>query len=137
VLKITVLAGTVASAGSEAATRATDTTRVSSGVLTGTWTGVLSGSAGRSIRRERITLVVNARETAGTWRVSAVCHGRLTLKSISGDSHHYRRLLASGASCLGGDIDCLWRTGVNLYDSVTPRPGGYVRSGTLRRVPNR
>jgi hypothetical protein len=113
------------------------TKRVSwSGVLTGTWAGVLTGSAGGSIRRERITIVVNARQTGGSWKVSPACHGRLTLDSVSGGSHHYRRRVASGASCLGGDIDCLWRTGANVYDSVTPRRGGYARSGTLRRVRN-
>jgi hypothetical protein len=113
------------------------TTRVSrSGVLTGTWKGTLSGSAGGSIRRERILIVVNARESAGRWKVSSTCHGSLTLDSVSGGYHHYRRRVASGASCHGGDIDCLMRIGANLSDWVTPRPGGYARGGTLRRVRN-
>ena len=113
------------------------TARVSrSGPLTGTWKGTLVGSAGGSIRRERIVIVVNARQNAGRWQVSSTCHGSLTLESVSGGSHHYRRRVASGASCAGGDIDCLWRTGATVYDSVTPRPGGYARSGTLHRVRN-
>ncbi len=106
------------------------------GLFTGTWKGTLSGSVGGSVRRERIVIVVNARQSAGRWRVSSTCHGSLTLDSVSGGSHHYRRRVASGASCTGGDIDCLWRTGATVYDSVTPRPGGWARSGTLRRVRN-
>jgi hypothetical protein len=138
VVIVAVIAGTIAAAGSTAAPRMTGTAQSSrSGVLTGTWTGVLSGSAGGSIRRERITIVVNARESAGSWKVGPTCHGSLTLHSISGGYHHYRRRVASGASCLGGDTDCLMRSGANLYDSVTPRPGSYSRSGTLRRVRSR
>jgi hypothetical protein len=105
-----------------------------SGVLSGTWKGTLSGSAGGSIRRERILIVVNARQNGGRWKVSTTCHGSLTLDSVSGGSHHYRQRVAAGASCPGGDIDCLWRTGANVYDSVTPRPGGYAFSGTMHRV---
>jgi hypothetical protein len=114
------------------------TTRVSrSGVLTGTWTGTLSGWARGSIRRQRILIVVNARESAGRWKVSQACYGRLTLDSVSDGYHHYLRRVASGLSCRGGDIDCLMRIGAKLYDSVTPRPGGYALHGTLHRVRNR
>jgi hypothetical protein len=114
------------------------TGRVSrSGVLSGTWRGTLSGSAYGSVRRERILIVVNARESAGRWKVSRTCHGSLSLDSVSGGYHHYRRRVASGASCLGGDIDCLMRVGANVSDWVTPRPGGYARNGTLHRVRNR
>jgi hypothetical protein len=136
VIAVVLVLATVA-AGFAATPSMARTTRASgSGVLTGTWTGVLSGSAGGRIRRQRITIVVNARQSGGSWKVSPTCHGSLSLESISGGSHHYRRRIASGASCRGGDIDCLWRTGVDVYDSVTPRPGGYARSGTLRRVRN-
>jgi len=82
-------------------------------------------------------IVVNAAESAGTWKLSATCHGRLTLDSVSGGYHHYRRRVSAGATCAGGDIDCLMRLGANVYDSVTPRPGGATVSGTLRRVPHR
>jgi hypothetical protein len=82
-------------------------------------------------------IVVNARESAGRWKVNPTCHGSLTLDSVSGGYHHYRRRAASGATCLGGDIDCLERVGANLGDWVTPRPGGYARNGTLHRVRNR
>lgn len=107
-----------------------------SGPLTGTWSGTLSGSVGGSVRHERIRIVVNARENGGSWTVSASCHGRLTLDSISNGYHHYRRHVASGApaSCHGGDVDCLMRMGAGLYDTVTPRPDGWGRNGTLRRV---
>ncbi len=81
----------------------------------------------------RKLIVVNAHESAGRWKVSPTCHGSLTLDSVSGGYHHYRRRVASGASCLGGDIDCLMRTGVNMSDWVTPRPGGYALNGTLHR----
>ncbi|MBV8079596.1 MAG: hypothetical protein JO186_04380 [Actinobacteria bacterium] len=98
--------------------------------LAGTWTGVIAGHPGY-----RMVIVVNARETGGSWRVSAACQGSLTLQSISNGYHHYLRKLASGATCAGGDVDCLKRTGVNLYDAVTSHLGGaWDTSGTLRRV---
>ena len=132
-----VLVGATAAAGSAATPSRASTARVSrSGVLTGTWRGTLSGSAHGSIHRERILIVVNARESAGRWKVSPTCHGSLTLDSVSGGYHHYRRHVASGTSCLGGDIDCLERVGAKISDWVTPRPGGYARNGTLHRVPN-
>ncbi len=106
------------------------------GALAGTWAGVLTGSSG-SVRGERIAIVLNADERAGTWKLSTTCHGRLTLDSVSGGYHHYRRRLAPGATCAGGDVDCLMRVGANLYDSVTPHPGGGASSGTLRRVRHR
>ena len=66
--------------------------------------------------------------------ISATCRGPLTLDSISGGYHHYLRKLARGATCAGGDIDCLKRAGANLYDSVTSHLGGeYDSAGTLRR----
>jgi hypothetical protein len=102
------------------------------GSLAGTWTGLLTGSS-RSTR-EHIVIVVNAAESAGTWKLSTTCHGRLTLDSVSGGYHHYRRRLAAGATCAGGDVDCLMRVGANLYDTVTPHPGGAAVSGTLRRA---
>jgi hypothetical protein len=132
-----LLGGVIAAVGSAAKPSMASTARVSrSGVLSGTWTGTLSGTDHGSIRRERILIVVNARESAGRWKVNPTCHGSLTLDSVSGGYHHYRRHVASGASCLGGDIDCLERTGAKISDSVTPRPGGYARNGTLHRVPN-
>lgn len=130
-----VLAGAIAAVGYAATPSMATTTRVSaSGVLTGTWKGTLSGSAHGTMRRERILIVVNAHESAGRWKISRTCHGRLTLDSVSGGYHHYRRHVASGASCLGGDIDCLMRNGTNIFDSVTPRPGAFALTGTLRRV---
>lgn len=103
--------------------------------LTGTWTGVLSGHPSSGNRGGRIVIVVNARETGGSWRLSATCHGPLTLDSISNGYHHYLRKLAPGATCAGGDIDCLKPAGANLYDAVTSRLGSaHDLSGTLRRV---
>jgi hypothetical protein len=134
---IAVLLVAATAAGFAATTGMAKTARASqNGPLTGAWKGTLSGSVGGSLRRERILIVVNARQRAGRWKVSSTCHGSLTLDSVSGGSHHYRRRVASGASCTGGDIDCLWRTGPDVYDSVTPRPGGFARSGTLHRVRN-
>lgn len=115
-----VLAG-VAAGASHAATP--------HGPLTGKWTGVLSNGT----QKERITMTINGRQTAGTWKVNASCHGTLTLDSISGGSHHYRRHIASGSTCAGGDIDCLSRTGAKVFDNITPRSGGWSRSGTLHR----
>jgi hypothetical protein len=125
-LAVAALLATITATGSTAAPQ--------SGVLSGTWVGVLSGSVNGTTRHEKIRLVINSGETGGSWRVSAACHGRLTLDSISGGSHHYRRHLASGGSCHGGDIDCLWREGTKIYDNITPRPGGWSRNGYLRRA---
>lgn len=102
------------------------------GPLTGTWSGYIAGGYGR---RQRIVIVVNARETRGTWRLGARCYGTLTLDSISSGYHHFLRHRGRGAHCAGGDIDCLKRAGRNLYDAVTARRGGaWDSSGTLRRV---
>jgi hypothetical protein len=80
-------------------------------------------------------IVVNARQTGGSWKISATCYGQLTLDSISNGYHHYLRKVARGASCTHGDVDCLKRVGANVYDAVSPGPGGgYDISGTLHRV---
>ncbi len=100
------------------------------GALTGTWKGVLTDGT----KKEPIILTIGSREVAGTWKVSASCHGKLSLDSISGGSHHFLRHLASGSTCKGGDIDCLWPQGTTIYDNVTPRTGGWSRNGTLHRV---
>jgi hypothetical protein len=102
-----------------------------SGPLSGKWSGYIgSGSA-----RQRMQITVNSRETAGTWRISASCSGTLTLDNISDGYHHFRRHVASGASCAGGDVDCLKRAGADLYDAVTSHLGGsWDTSGTLKRA---
>jgi hypothetical protein len=88
------------------------------------------------VTRHHIRVVVNARQTGGNWRISSTCHGPLTLDSISNGYHHYLRKLARGATCAGGDIDCLKRVGRDVYDAVTSHKGGeYDSSGMLRRVP--
>ena len=80
-------------------------------------------------------IVVNAGETGGSWKLSATCHGPLTLDSISSGYHHYLRKLVPGATCAGGDVDCLKLVGANLYDAVTSHLGGaFDLSGTLRRI---
>jgi len=105
------------------------------GRLTGTWSGEIIGQPGSGVTRHHIRVVINARETGGSWRISATCHGPLTLESISNGYHHYLRKLALGMSCAGGDVDCLKRAGANVYDAVTSHLGGeYDSSGTLRRV---
>lgn len=107
----------------------------SGGPLTGTWSGFIAGSPGSGVKRHHILIVVNARENGGSWRLSATCRGPLTLDSISNGYHHYRRHVARGSTCAGGDIDCLKRVGANVYDAITSRRGGeYDASGTLRRV---
>jgi hypothetical protein len=104
------------------------------GPLTGTWRGVLTGTVNGVTRHERITITIGGLQRAGTWKVGASCQGKLTLDSISGGSHHFRRHLAAGSTCAGGDIDCLWPYGTTVYDNVTPRPNGWSRNGTLHRV---
>lgn len=105
------------------------------GPLTGTWGGYIAGQPGSGVPRAHIVIVVNARETGGSWSIRATCHGPLTLDSISNGYHHFRRLPARGATCSGGDIDCLKRAGPNVYDAVTSHLGGaYDANGTLHRV---
>jgi hypothetical protein len=107
------------------------------GPLTGTWSGYIAGAPGSGVKRQHIRIVVNASETGGSWTISARCRGPLTLDSISNGYHHYLRKLARGATCAGGDIDCLKRADAKLYDAVTSHRGGeYDSSGTLRRVSN-
>lgn len=105
------------------------------GALSGTWSGWLAAVPAKGIRRLHITITVNSAQTGGSWKISNVCQGPLTLQSISSGYHHYLRHLAHGSSCAGGDIDCLMRMGANMYDSVTSHLGGaYDTSGTLRRT---
>jgi hypothetical protein len=102
------------------------------GPLTGSWSGYIAGQSGK---RQHIVIVINARESGGSWKLSNACQGPLTLDSISSGYHHYLQRLAHGAICAGGDIDCLKRAGANLYDSVTSHLGGaWDSSGTLYRV---
>jgi hypothetical protein len=109
--------------------------RTHSGPLTGTWSGYISGGG---VKRQHIVIVVNAAETGGSWELSSSCRGPLTLDSISGGFHHYRRRLARGSTCAGGDVDCLERVGANLYDAVTARAGSaWDESGMLRRARSR
>jgi hypothetical protein len=104
------------------------------GPLTGTWSGFITGGG----KRHHIVVVVNARETGGSWRLGATCYGPLTLDSISNGYHHFLRKRGRGAKCAGGDIDCLKRAGANVYDAVTSRLGSaYDSGGTLRRVRRR
>ena len=108
------------------------------GPLTGTWSGFVAGSAGSGVKRQHILIVVNARQSGGSWKLSNSCQGPLALDSISGGYHHYLRKLARGSTCRGGDIDCLKRMGASVYDAVTSHRGGeYDVSGTLRRVRSR
>ncbi len=105
------------------------------GPLSGTWSGSLSGQTAHGVKREHIAIVVNAKQTGGTWRLSNSCHGPLTLDSISNGYHHYLRRRGRGSTCTPGDIDCLMRVGANVYDTVTARAGSaYAPSGTLRRA---
>ena len=122
---VAVLAGATAAAAPAATPH---------GPLTGTWRGVLTGSVNGATQRERIMITINGRQTAGTWKVSASCQGKLTLDSISNGYHHYRRHIAPGSTCVSGDVDCLERAGTKVFDSVTPRPDGWGRSGTFHRV---
>jgi hypothetical protein len=106
-----------------------------SGPLTGTWSGDLVGNPGSGVKRHHIRIVVNAKETGGSWTISATCHGPLTLESISNGYHHYLQKLARDATCAGGDVDCLKRVGANVYDAVTAHQGGeYDSYGTLRPI---
>ena len=105
------------------------------GPLSGTWTGYIARQSSYGTQRQHMTITVNASESGGTWKLSATCHGVLTLDSISNGYHHYRRRGGSGGSCASGDIDCLKRNGAGLYDTVTSHLGGaWDTSGTLKRV---
>ena len=49
------------------------------GSLTGTWSGYIAGKPGSEATRQHMRIVVNARQTGGSWKISATCHGPLTL----------------------------------------------------------
>lgn len=133
VLLITALgvSGSVSAYADSGAQRSVRATHA--GPLSGAWSGYLgSGSS-----RQPMKITVNSQETRGTWQISASCHGTLTLDSISGGYHHFRRHAASSASCAGGDVDCLKRDGSQLYDAVTSHLGGsWDVSGLFRRARN-
>ena len=106
-----------------------------SGRLTGTWSGYIAGDPGNGVQHQPLWLVVNAKQTAGSWKINATCRGPLKLDSNSNGYHHYLRELARGSICAGGDIDSLKRVGPNLYDAIASHKGGeYDASATLRRV---
>jgi hypothetical protein len=127
----TVLIGVAAAAAHAAPSTATSTSLAGNqgGPLTGTWVGELTGRGGAGVR---IVIVVDASERGGSWKLSPTCHGALTLDSVSGGYHHYRRIVSRGTPCAGADVDCLKRVGANLYDTVSSHSGGF--SGTLRRL---
>jgi hypothetical protein len=107
------------------------------GSLTGTWSGYMNRAygAGTQTKRHRLTIVVNASERGGSWKVSNSCRGPLKLQSISDGFHHYTEELTKGSKCAGGGVDCLERAGAALYDEFQSAPGTqYVSDGTLRRV---
>jgi hypothetical protein len=104
------------------------------GKLTGTWSGYIAGRPGSGSKRQHMRVVVNAKETGGSWKISATCYGALTLDNVSNGYHHYFRKLARGATCARGYVDCLKREGANIYDAVTSPSGEYDSGGTLRRV---
>jgi hypothetical protein len=137
VLSSVLLSAAVATAG-YAAPSVTATAALASNhsePLAGTWAGEIAGQPSSGVRGDRIVIVVNASETGGSWKLSATCHGSLTLDNISSGYHHYLRKLVPGATCASGDVDCLKQVGANLYDAVTSHLGGaYDLSGTLRRV---
>jgi len=132
-----VLASAAMATAASAAPSVTATTAAANnhnGPLTGTWTGDITGQPGSGVPGNRVVVVVNASETGGSWKLGATCRGPLMLDSISNGYHHYRRKLVPGATCTGGDVDCLKRIGASLYDAVTSHLGSaHDLSGTLRR----
>lgn len=105
------------------------------GPLSGKWSGYVSRETTNGIKRTHIVITVNDQETAGSWKLSSACYGALTLDSISDGFHHYLRHRGAGATCSGGDVDCLKRIGSGLYDSVTARAGSvWDTSGLLKRT---
>lgn len=134
VLAMILCAGATASASARSGIRGSirgSARALHGGPLSGAW----SGAIGSGSNRRPMTITVNAHETRGTWRISARCYGTLTLDSISGGYHHFRRHAASGASCAGGDVDCLKREGAELYDAVTSHLGGaWDTGGTFKRL---
>ena len=136
VLASVLVSAAAATVGYAAPSRAATTpARTHRGPLTGTWAGELTGQPGDGARGVRIVIVVNAAETGGSWKLGTMCHGPLALDGISYGYHHFLRKLVPGATCAGGDVDCLKQEGATLYDAVTSHLGGaFDLSGTLHRV---
>jgi len=136
VLACVLVGAVVATAGhaTPSVVAATAVANIHGEPLAGTWAGEITGQPSSGVR-DHIVIVVNASETGGTWKLSGTCQGALTLQSISGGYHHYLRKVGPGATCAGGDVDCLEQAGANLYDAVTSHLGSPDDlSGTLRRV---
>src|SRR5579872_5976463 len=138
IISLVTAAGATAGYGAPSLTTTGAAGSAHSDPLAGTWAGELGAQASGGAGGGRIVIVVNAGETGGRWELSATCRGPLRLDGISGGYHHYLRKLAPGATCAGGDVDCLKPAGANVYDAVTSHLGGaYDLSLTLRRVPAR
>jgi hypothetical protein len=102
--------------------------------IVGTWSGFLTPASGSHASRQRLTVVVDRGERAGTWRISARCAGTLRLDDISNGFHHYHRVAGAHPSCAPLGVDCLKRDGSRIVDWFVSNSGTANGNGAFRRL---
>ncbi len=102
--------------------------------IVGTWSGFLTPASGSHASRQRLTVVVDRGERAGTWRISARCAGTLRLDDISNGFHHYYRVAGAHPSCAPLGLDCLRRVGARIVDWFVSNSGTANGDGAFRWV---
>ncbi len=102
--------------------------------IVGTWSGYLTPASGSHASRQRLTVVVDRGERAGTWRISARCAGTLRLDDISNGFHHYYRVAGAHPNCAPLGVDCLKRVGARIVDWFVSNSGTANSDGAFRRL---
>lgn len=102
--------------------------------IVGTWSGYLTPAAGSHASRQRLTVVVDRGERAGTWRINARCAGTLRLDNISNGFHHYYRVAGAHPGCAPLGVDCLKRDGSRIVDWFVSNSGTANSNGAFRRM---
>jgi len=93
------------------------------------------GNPGSGLRRHHIRIVINARQTGGSWKDQLQLPRALTLDSISNAYPPLSPQVGARRDLRRRRRRRLKRAGASVYDAVTSHLGGeYDRSGTLRRV---
>lgn len=102
--------------------------------IVGTWSGYLTPATGSHASRQRLTVVVDRGERAGTWRINARCAGTLRLDNISNGFHHYYRVAGPHPGCAPLGVDCLKRDGSRIVDWFASNSGTANSNGAFRRL---
>ena len=129
---LSVLVACVAAGGALVLAGATEAAPATS--IVGKWSGYLIPATGSHTSRQRLTVVVNRGERAGTWRINARCAGSLRLDNISNGFHHYYRVAGAHPGCAPLGVDCLKRDGSRIVDWFVSNSGTANGNGAFRRL---